>query len=409
MSVKLVRCRLCKSSRIEKVLELGTQSFTGIFPRIGDENTPVGQLVLARCDECSLVQLADSFDKELLYGENYGYKSSLNNSMKIHLEKISKFLKREVKLPRGTTIVDIGSNDGTFLSFFSSELCRIGIDPTINKFSNLYDDGIIKIAEFFSKNALENRRTKKAKLITSISMMYDLEDPVEFAKNVNECLEDDGYWFFEQSYLRLMLENLAYDTICHEHLEYYSAYTISILLELSGFVVVSYSLNSTNGGSIAILAAKKSENRPHNSEEFIRLLESESNSGLNTRERITDFGLKVSAHGRELRSTLESLVARKKRIVALGASTKGNVLLQYCRLDSNIVSEIGEVNQDKLGCMTPGTNIPIVSEQHAFDSFPEVLLILPWHFRETFLEKTKDFRSKGGLVIFPLPKIEIIK
>lgn len=409
MSVKLLNCRLCKSPRIEQVLELGTQSFTGIFPRIGDENTPVGQLALVRCDECSLVQLADSFDKELLYGENYGYKSSLNNSMKIHLEKISKFLQSEISLPRGTTIVDIGSNDGTFLSFFPNELCRVGVDPTINKFSNLYDEGTIKIAEFFSKDVLENAGVKKAKLITSISMMYDLEDPVEFARNINDQLEDDGYWFFEQSYLGLMLENLAYDTICHEHLEYYSAHTISMILERTGFVVVSYSLNSTNGGSIAILAAKKSKNRRQNSEEFIRLLESESSSGLNTRERIIDFGVKVLAHGKELRSTLQSFVSRKKRIFALGASTKGNVLLQYCDLDSKILSKIGEVNQDKLGCMTPGTNIPIVNEQEVFDSSPEVLLILPWHFRETFLEKTIHFRSKGGLVIFPLPKIDIIK
>jgi hypothetical protein len=329
--------------------------------------------------------------------------------MKTHLEKISKFLQKQVKLSSGTTIIDIGSNDGTFLSFFPNELCRIGIDPTINKFSNLYDKGIIKISDFFSKSVLDNRKTKKAKLITSISMMYDLENPVEFAKNVNDYLEDDGYWFFEQSYLGLMLENLAYDTICHEHLEYYSAYTISILLELSGFVVISYNLNLTNGGSIAILAAKKSESRPHNSEEFIALLELESSSGLNSRKKIIDFGLKVSEHGKELRSTLESLVAGKKKISALGASTKGNVLLQYCGIDSDIVSTIGEVNRDKLGCMTPGSNIPIVPEQQVFDSFPEILLILPWHFRETFLEKTKDFRSKGGLVIFPLPKIEIIK
>jgi hypothetical protein len=409
VSSKLVRCRLCKSTRIERVLEIGSQSFTGVFPRIGDEHTPMGQLALVRCDECSLVQLADSFDKELLYGENYGYKSSLNNSMKTHLEKISKFLQKQVKLPSGTTIIDIGSNDGTFLSFFPNELCRIGIDPTINKFSNLYDKGIIKIADFFSKSVLDNRKTKKAKLITSISMMYDLENPVEFAKNVNDYLEDDGYWFFEQSYLGLMLENLAYDTICHEHLEYYSAYTISILLELSGFVVISHNLNLTNGGSIAILAAKKSESRPHNSEEFIALLEFESSSGLNSKKSILDFGLKVSEHGKELRSTLESLVAGKKKISALGASTKGNVLLQYCGIDSDIVSTIGEVNRDKLGCMTPGSNIPIVPEQQVFDSFPEIILILPWHFRETFLEKTKDFRSKGGLVIFPLPKIEIIK
>jgi len=409
VSVKLVHCRLCKSVRIEKVLELGTQSFTGIFPRIGDKETPVGQLALARCDECSLVQLADSFDKELLYGENYGYKSSLNSSMKTHLEKISKFLQGQVKLPSGTTIIDIGSNDGTFLSFFANELCRVGVDPTINKFSNLYDKRIIKIAGFFSKSVLKERNIKKARLITSISMMYDLEDPVEFAKNVHKYLEDDGYWFFEQSYLGLMLENLAYDTICHEHLEYYSAYTISILLELSGFVVISYDLNATNGGSIAVLAAKKSKNRPRSSQEFIDLLESESNSGLNTRERITKFGFEVSAHGRELRSTLVSLVARKKKISALGASTKGNVLLQYCGLDSNIISTIGEVNRDKFGCMTPGSNIPIVTEQQVFDSSPEILLILPWHFKETFLEKTKSFRSKGGSVIFPLPKIEIVE
>ena len=402
-------CRLCESTKMQSVLNLGAQVFTGIFPQSPSQKTPIGELHLISCSSCSLVQLNESFDGTLMYGDNYGYQSSLNESMKNHLERVSNYLKTKVPLKKDDVIVDIGSNDGTFLTFFSNgDLVRVGVDPTISKFSHKYEKSILKVAEFFDQRALKNSGIEKVKLITSISMMYDLENPISFARDIYESLEEDGFWFFEQSYLGLMIEKLAYDTICHEHIEYYSAATISIILEKSGFVVEDVDLNDVNGGSIAVLARKKRGVSDRNCQNFQELVFKETSSGMNTVSFLRDFSTKVRSHRVDLTNEVNNLIKSGRKVMALGASTKGNVLLQYCDLDSSKISKIGEVNKDKFGHFTPGTNIPIVPEEEVFSSNPDVLLILPWHFRETFIEKTKDFRRAGGKVLFPLPQIELL-
>jgi hypothetical protein len=404
------RCRLCKSSNLVEFLNLGRQYFTGIFPRNTDTVVPSGDLILQRCETCSLVQLAHTYDKEIMYGMNYGYQSSLNESMKRHLESIARFIKKNVQLKRGDIILDIGSNDGTFLSFFGDlGLVRIGIDPTIAKFASSYAPGITKVPDFFSKATFKDISRKPAKFISSISMMYDLDDPISFASDIADCLDPDGAWFFEQSYLGLMLDRLAYDTICHEHLEYYSGETIKKILDSVGLIVKKMNLNDTNGGSIAILAVKRKKSSENHCKEFQMLLNDELESGINTRDKLITFGNKVEVHRNQLKNLIEDFVDSGKKVFALGASTKGNVLLQYCELDSTKILAIGEVNEDKFECITPGTRIPIVSESEVFNEDPEVLLILPWHFKETFLRKTVDFVKKGGVVVFPLPELQILQ
>jgi len=340
---------------------------------------------------------------------NYGYQSSLNDSMKFHLKTIAEKIRDYLNFTDGDVIVDIGSNDGTFLSFFENlGLKRVGIDPTISKFADSYHSDIIKVPEFFTKDSFNSVSDKSAKFISSISMMYDLDDPVNFALQVHGCLDDNGFWFFEQSYLGLMLEKLAYDTVCHEHLEYYSAYTIHNILNKTGFLVRSIELNSINGGSIAILASKKKNETDEHCEEFITLLNDELSQGLNTRDKLIAYSDNVKLHRDDLVKVVNKFLLQGKTISALGASTKGNVLLQYCGLDRTKISMIGDVNPDKFGCVTPGTHIPIVPESKVFDLKPDVILILPWHFEETFMNKTKSFVKNGGIVIFPLPTIKLL-
>jgi len=206
-----------------------------------------------------------------------------------------------------------------------------------------------------------------------------------------------------------MIEKLAYDTICHEHLEYYSAETIKRILEQVGLVVKDMKLNSVNGGSIAVLAVKKSNRLAGHCKEFIELLHRERITGLNTGEKLVKFRKEVEEHRQQLKSQIEEFISSGKRVAALGASTKGNVLLQYCDLDSTKISFIGDVNRDKFGCVTPGTLIPIIQESEVFERAPDVILILPWHFQETFLRKTSSFIDKGGIVVFPLPKIQVLQ
>jgi len=405
-----LQCRLCKSNNLIDFLNLGQQSFTGIFPEDKDTRVPHGDLTLQRCEVCTLVQLAHTYDKSIMYGMNYGYRSSLNDSMKLHLQEISRFIKDSVTFKSGDVIVDIGSNDGTFLSFFEGkDLIRIGVDPTIKKFSSSYSAEITTIPDFFNRDVYSSASNKPAKFISSISMMYDLDDPIGFASDVADCLDKEGAWFFEQSYLGLMIEKLAYDTICHEHLEYYSAETIKRILEQVGLVVKDMKLNSVNGGSIAVLAVKKSNRLAGHCKEFIELLHRERITGLNTGEKLVKFRKEVEEHRQQLKSQIEEFISSGKRVAALGASTKGNVLLQYCDLDSTKISFIGDVNRDKFGCVTPGTLIPIIQESEVFERAPDVILILPWHFQETFLRKTSSFIDKGGIVVFPLPKIQVLQ
>jgi len=404
-----LKCRLCGSTQLLEMLSLGDQQLTGVFPKNTETQVLSGELTLQRCEECTLVQLGHSYDKDLMYGMNYGYQSSLNDSMKFHLKTIAEKIRDYLNFTDGDVIVDIGSNDGTFLSFFENlGLKRVGIDPTISKFADSYHSDIIKVPEFFTKDSFNSVSDKSAKFISSISMMYDLDDPVNFALQVHGCLDDNGFWFFEQSYLGLMLEKLAYDTVCHEHLEYYSAYTIHNILNKTGFLVRSIELNSINGGSIAILASKKKNETDEHCEEFITLLNDELSQGLNTRDKLIAYSDNVKLHRDDLVKVVNKFLLQGKTISALGASTKGNVLLQYCGLDRTKISMIGDVNPDKFGCVTPGTHIPIVPESKVFDLKPDVILILPWHFEETFMNKTKSFVKNGGIVIFPLPTIKLL-
>ena len=228
-------CRVCRSARLTEILDFGDLPLTGVFPASPDETVSEGRVRLCLCQDCGLVQLGDTFPAEEMYGDNYGYRSGLNNSMVGHLERIARRLEQRVDLRAGDVILDIGANDGTLLRSYSvAGLKRIGIDPTIAKFSEYYPPDITPVADFFSANAFDALSDQRARVVTSIAMFYDLEDPVAFARDIKHCLTDDGIWYFEQSYMPWMLRSGAYDTICHEHLEYYSLQTIKRILNEAG-------------------------------------------------------------------------------------------------------------------------------------------------------------------------------
>ena len=346
--MKISKCRSCKNSRINKTFSLGKQAFTGIFPKYKNETIPSGELSLVYCDSCKLLQLENSFDKKKLYGDNYGYMSSLNSSMTSHLSRKANLLKK-YNLINGNLIIDIGSNDGTFLSFFPKKFNLIGIDPTIKKFKENYRKDIIKVDNFFSKNALTPYTKKKAKLITSIAMFYDLEDPIKFAEDVYELLDKDGIWHLELSYMPLMIKNLSYDTICHEHLEYYSLNSIKYIFDKVGFSIIDIQLNDINGGSFALTLSK---NKNSNNKVVEWLLNQESKDNINNISTFKKFFLKISKQKKDLKNLLENLIDMKKKVYGYGASTKGNVILQFSNINSKLLPLIGEVNPFKFNRYT---------------------------------------------------------
>ncbi len=404
---KINVCRSCKSNKLIDLFSLGLQSLTGVFPKRDASHPKKAPLELVLCKVCGLVQLKHSFELNILYGETYGYRSGLNNSMKIHLNDTAQKLTKICDLSKEDTICDIGCNDGTLLSCFNIEgLNKIGIDPLAKKFSNYHEEDIKIASGFFSKKLYNNISSKKSKLVTSISMFYDLEDPVIFARDVHDILSEDGLWYFEQSYLPLMLKNNSFDTICHEHLEYYSINSIKFILEEANLKIIDISFNEINGGSFSITASKITSRHKENTK-VKKLIEHENSLNLYNYETYISFKNNYDKLGKKLLDTINKIHDENKVIAGYGASTKGNVLLQYYGIDRSILPFILEINEDKRNKVTPGSNIPILLEDEVNLNKIDYLLVLPWHFRNNIIEKEKKFLENGGKFIFPLPNIEI--
>jgi hypothetical protein len=404
-------CRVGGSNDLVSVLNLGYQALTGVFPKSPLEPVTVGPLELVWCPSSGLLQLKHSYEASEMYGDNYGYRSGLNQSMVNHLTDKVSYLERLAKPVAGDVIVDIGSNDATTLKAYStSGLRRVGIDPTGKKFAGYYPADISLVPDFFSADAYRSAEpVKQAKIVTSIAMFYDLESPIAFAQQIASILATDGIWHFEQSYMPSMLRTNSYDTICHEHLEYYSLGVVDTILRAAGLQLIDVVMNGINGGSFAVTAAR-AENKSIKPNRAVIdwLLDQEGRMGLNTPRPYREFEERVFRHRDDLTRLIRSLNADGKRVLGYGASTKGNVTLQFCGLTAADIPVIAEVNEEKFGRVTPGSHIPIVSESDARAMKPDYFLVLPWHFKEGILRREKEYLASGGRFIFPFPEIEII-
>ena len=408
---KISKCRICKNTNLIPILDLDSMALTGIFPSYKEIDVPSSPLKLLKChgnsDFCGLLQLEFSHKPEEMYGSNYGYKSSLNSSMIKHLQNHVNERLKKFKPHEDDIIIDIGSNDGTTLNLYPKNFKNlVGVDPTGDKFKNSYSNHITLISDFFSKKLIKNIfNEKKAKIITSFSMFYDLEDPISFMKEVYSLLDDNGVWICEQSYMPEMIKQNSYDTICHEHLEFYSLHQINYMSKIVGFNIMDVKFNNINGGSFSV-TLKKGSITPLEEKEIKYLIDEEEKLNLFEIKTYENFKKNINTNKVNLLKLLNELKSNGNSISAIGASTKGNVILQFCDINTKLIDYVGEVNKDKFGCFTPGTKIPIISEDELLEKNPDYLLILTWHFKDFFLNNIK-FRNKK--LIFPLPILEVIE
>jgi NDP-4-keto-2,6-dideoxyhexose 3-C-methyltransferase len=407
------RCRICGGTSLRPILDLGMQALTGVFPATATEPVPAAPLDLVLCDDvagCGLVQLRHSHAPEQMYGVGYGYRSGLNASMVDHLVHRGQVARRLVDVGPGAIVLDIGSNDGTFLNSLVETGARlVGIDPAADVLEHHYDPAVERIPEFFDRDAVRRHLGgRRATLITAIAMFYDLEDPTRFLQDLHDLLDDDGICVLEQSYLPLMIERDAYDTVCHEHLTYFALRQVCWMAERAGLVVVDVEINDVNGGSFATTLARRGTGRAADERRVESLLEWEDRMGHGGHLVYEAFRHRVEMHRGQLRSRLKGFAAEGKRVYGYGASTKGNVVLQYCGLTAHDLPAIAEVNASKFGCVTPGTRIPIVSEDEVHARRPDVLLVLPWHFRRAIVAREQAHLHRGGTLLFPLPRIEMV-
>jgi NDP-4-keto-2,6-dideoxyhexose 3-C-methyltransferase len=413
---EIKRCRICGNEHFITVIDLGNQALSGRFPKKDDPDPPRAPLVLVKCDNtknpdaCGLVQLKHSVPPLEMYTCEYGYRSGLNKTMTDHLSDLSLRARKMIHLEKDDIVLDIGSNDGTLLkSYGRDDIRRIGMDPGGEQYRKYYPDTIRLVSDFFTAaNFKEAFPDEKAKIITSIAMFYDLEHPMEFVDNIRQILHKDGIWVLEQSYLPTMLRMNSFDTICHEHLEYYAFHQIDWMLRRNNLQVIDIEFNEINGGSFKLYVAHKDSVIKPNTVALQSVIAEERELRLDTAEPYAGFCARVEAIRTKLYGLLTAENKRGKKIFVYGASTKGNVLLQYFNIDASLITAAAERNPEKWGSRTPGTNIPIISEEEARKQHPDYFLPLPWHFRKEFIERESRFLQEGGKFIFPLPDVEIV-
>lgn len=409
MSYKEVnKCRF-DGSDLTSIFSLGTHCLSGIFPVSNDIVIESGPLELGFSNESKILQLMHTFKPEQMYGMNYGYRSGLNVSMAKHLHEKVRGLINLVNLQNGDVVLDIGSNDGTLLKAYNNDTIKIGIDPTANKFLKYYSSDTIVVSDFFNSKNYSSVSNRKAKIITSISMFYDLDDIKTFVSDVVECLDDNGIWHLEQSYAPLMISKNSYDTICHEHIEYYTLTALKKIFDHFNLKIIDISTNDVNGGSFAVTVCKNiSDNFIENVGLINWYLDYEKYNKFDTLQPYFEFFNNIVNHKKMLLDVINKINDSGKTIYGYGASTKGNTLLQYCGLNSDQIKGIFEINKDKFGCYTPGTKIPIISSDEIEEIKPDYMLVLPWHFRDNILNRETNYLKSGGKFIFPFPQIEII-
>ncbi len=407
-------CRICKNKDLVSVVDLGNQCLSGVFPEKDAPDPSKSPLELIKCNNskdnnfCGLLQLKETANLEEMYGSTYGYYSSISPSMVSHLKEKSDGLIKFTEPKENEIILDIGCNDGTMLNLFKdSRMKRIGMDPSSEKFKDSFQDDIEVIYDFFSEKPVRQIiGDKECKIITSIAMFYDINDPISFMKEIRSLLAKDGIWALELSYLPLMLKNLTYDQICHEHVTYLGLKEMKWMTDRTDLKIIDVSFNYMNGGSFYLYISRSDSEIPPNKEKIDKILESEE--CLSEFEYFERFNNRILSHRDEIINILKMIKDANKTVYGYGASTKANIVLNLCQIDENLLPKICDANPEKFNLVTPGTNLPIIPKDKMRSDQPDYLMVFIWHFRKEVLKDEYDYIMNGGVMIFVLPRIHII-
>lgn len=404
-------CRNCNKYKFDNLFSLGNLFYTGKFPSQNKDKIPRGKITLVKCKSCQLVQLDRKFNPKYLYNSDYGYRSGINQTMKNHLSKITQKLTKLTKLKKDDFVLDIASNDATLLNSYKTHgIKKIGIDPILNKFKKFYKKIDFKIADFFSLKAIHKKKIKnKFKIITACAVFYDVDNPNKFLKNVSQLIDQNsGIFYLEFQDLLSIIKNNLFDTICHEHLEYYSLTVVKEIIEKNDLKIINVTKNDINGGSLALYIGHVGSKLKISHKNIDKILSEEKKIKLNEKKTYINFFNNIKNIKKKLLNILINLKKNNKKIHGYGASTKGNVLLQYFNIDHNLIEYVADRNPEKNNLYTPGTKIKIITEEKSRKHKPDFFLVLPWHFKKEILKREKKIIKKGTKFIFPLPNLKIV-
>ena len=409
------KCRICGNPHLKEIIALGKQPLSGVFPHPKAPDPTTSPLTVVRCDvakkrgACGLVQLLHTAELSEMYGATYGYHSSISPMMVSHLEAKVHGLVKLAKPKKGDVVLDIGCNDGTTLNKYGAKngYDRIGMDPSSKKFKDFFDKDIRVVYDFFSaKGARTLIGDKKIKIITSIAMFYDLDDPISFVKDIRSLLAKDGVWALELAYLPLLLKQLIYDQIMHEHVTYLGLREMNYMLEKCGLKILDVTFNDMNGGSFYITAARKDGPYKADVKKVQKILADEAAMADNAPfDRLRN---RILNHRDEVLNFFQMMKGKGQKVYGYGASTKGNVVMNFCGLGPKDIVAIADRNPEKPGLVTPGSRIPMIS-QKAFRALkPKVALTFIWHLRKEVIQDEIALIKSGTKFVFVLPRLHVV-
>jgi SAM-dependent methyltransferase len=404
------KCRICSNNSVNEILKLEPQYIATTFVT-DNENNPMAKikipLTLILCKKCGLVQLKETVRPDLLY-KNYFYRTAINETMKRDLQDVVNYAVENVKTESNDIVVDIGANDCTMVSMYPDHLKRFGIEPATNIDWSNVSESITIVNDYFSKDiVLKATNYKKAKIISATAMFYDFDDPNVVTKDIKDILHEDGVCVIQVSYLLDTIRDMNFYDVVHEHLEYYSLKSINYLMERNGLKVIDATTNFVNGGSLRVLVTHKDSRRPK-SKRYQEILDEEEKWNLEELDTYVQYEQKIKDIIKKSREFIVNEIENGGTVIGLGASTKGNVLLQICRIGKDLLPYISDRNKEKVGLRTLGTDIEIISEEKARKINPSAMLVIPWNFKEEILSREQNFIQKGGKMLFLMPKPYIV-
>ena len=403
---KINKCRVSNDKNLITVAKFPQMGLTGTFPKTSKEKIIKTPFEVVFSQKSKLLQLRNNYNPNILYGKNYGYRSGLNPTMIDHLKSKQKKLFKKFKIKNKDLILDIGSNDGTFLNFFNNNKRCYAVDPSIIKLKKYYKKKTNVYSLTFEK-AFKKISNKKFKLITAIAMFYDLENPIKFVKNIKSILNEDGIFHIEVAYLPEIIKTFSYDTFCQEHYEYYSLLSLDYIFNKCDMKILNFGTNDINGGSIWINVSHKNTSLKIEEKKIKKQISYELKNNIHKINTYKKFFKDVFKHAKKIEQIITNKKNKDLKISGFGASTKGNVLLQLANIDNNKLDRIYDVNKEKFGKFTPISKIPIVNETKLKDFHQDYVLILIWHFKKFVIKKIKKANKKIKIII-PFPKIKII-
>ena len=404
------KCRICSNNSVNEILKLEPQYIATTFVT-DNENNPMAKikipLTLILCKKCGLVQLKETVRPDLLY-KNYFYRTAINETMKRDLQDVVNYAVENVKTESNDVVVDIGANDCTMVSMYPDHLKRFGIEPATNIDWSNVSESITIVNDYFSKDiVLKATNYKKAKIISATAMFYDFDDPNVVTKDIKDILHEDGVCVIQVSYLLDTIRDMNFYDVVHEHLEYYSLKSINYLMERNGLKVIDATTNFVNGGSLRVLVTHKDSRRPK-SKRYQEILDEEEKWNLEELDTYVQYEHKIKDIIKKSREFIVNEIENGGTVIGLGASTKGNVLLQICRIGKDLLPYISDRNKEKVGLRTLGTDIEIISEEKARKINPSAMLVIPWNFKEEILSREQNFIQNGGKMLFLMPKPYIV-